>query len=245
MRPIALLSDFGLQDGFAGEVRATLYRLAPAAHCFDLSHGVPPGDIRAAAWMIASAWPHLPDDCILLCMVDPGHGNASQAILADSMGRILLAPDNGCVSLLARIFGAELKCIPFQNHSPFLGRDVLAPLAFTLCREEPLHSAGTTHAPLTHLPASAKEPILHVDYFGNVILDLHQSERHSEQAKWIAQWLHDHNLSEIPETGAESYHTMPGHALSLYWGSSGFLEIAHPQGSAAFQLGIKTQSPWT
>lgn len=244
MRAIALLSDFGTQDGFAGEVRATIYRHIPGALCFDLSHGVPRGNVRAGAWMLASAWPHMPEDCIVCAMVDPGIGNSGVLVKLESQGRTLLAPDNGLVHLVQRVYGGEFLFATCQN-SVFLGRDVLAPMACQLAQGSSTKAFSHASKPLAPFPAGTQECILHIDHFGNLILNLHHSELTTPYAELVSQWLRDHELGEIPwQKMLGTYSNLQAAQLHVYWGSSGFLEIALPGGSAAFHLGIKGATHW-
>lgn len=244
MRAIALLSDFGTQDGFAGEVRATIYRQIPDALCFDLSHGVPRGNIRSAAWMLASAWPHLPTDCIVCAMVDPGIGNSGVLVKLESQGRTLLAPDNGLAHLVQRVYGGDFQVATCQN-SVFLGRDVVAPMACLFALGRTVFAFTQAPQPLAPFPAGTQECILHIDHFGNLILNLHHSERSTPYAELVSQWLRDHELGEIPwDTTLAGYGNLQAAQLHVYWGSSGFLEIALLGGSAAFHLGIKGAAHW-
>lgn len=244
MRAIALLSDFGSQDGFAGEVRATIYRQIPDALCFDLSHGVPRGKVRSGAWMLASAWPHLPEDCIVCAMVDPGIGNSGVLVKLESHGRTLLAPDNGLAHLVQRVYGGEFHVATCQS-SVFLGRDLLAPMACQFALGRTVSAFTQASQPLASFPADTQECILHVDHFGNVILNLHHSELSTPYAEPVSQWLLSHELGEIPShTALAGYGNLQATQLHVYWGSSGFLEIALPGGSAAFHFGIKGAAHW-
>ncbi|MGH2960979.1 MAG: SAM-dependent chlorinase/fluorinase, partial [Solirubrobacterales bacterium] len=59
-RPITFLSDYGHDDEFAGVCRAVIARIAPEAPVVDLTHGVPPGDVRRGAVALADALPYAP-----------------------------------------------------------------------------------------------------------------------------------------------------------------------------------------
>lgn len=252
MPSIALLSDFGTLDPFAGEVRATVLRCAADVPCFDLSHGVPRGNIRSAAWMLASAWPHLPQDCVVCAMVDPGRGFQQNVLIAENCGKAVVTLDNGLVSLLhrlfpLRLFRANLATLYEQQSivsgpcGTFLGRDVLAPLACQIALGfDPATIAEPTSAPTCILPRGAPSPVLHVDHYGNIVLDLHCSEYNSLHAATILQWPPLAGLGPLPDLRTpQFYGSRPSGEFLLYWGSSGFLEIALRDGNAALQLGIE------
>ncbi len=75
-RPIVFISDFGLDDEFVGICHGVIARIAPEARVIDLTHGVPPQDIVRAALVLSEALPYVPDDAVLLAVVDPGVGTA-------------------------------------------------------------------------------------------------------------------------------------------------------------------------
>jgi S-adenosylmethionine hydrolase len=45
VRPVALLTDFGLADHYVGVLHAVLEREAPGVRRIDIGHQVPPGDV--------------------------------------------------------------------------------------------------------------------------------------------------------------------------------------------------------
>ena len=76
---VALLTDFGTQDVFVGVLKGVIARMAPAARVIDLTHEIPPGDIRTGALRLWQALPFLPPKTVVLAVVDPGVGTARKA----------------------------------------------------------------------------------------------------------------------------------------------------------------------
>jgi S-adenosylmethionine hydrolase len=97
-RPIFFLTDFGLTDTYVGVVKAVILGIAPDARIVDLTHDVPPQDIRAGAFSLMTAAPYLPDDSVVLAVVDPGVGTARRPIAMQIGGRTFVGPDNGLFS---------------------------------------------------------------------------------------------------------------------------------------------------
>jgi S-adenosylmethionine hydrolase len=135
---VTLTTDFGTTDGYAGAVKGVLAARAPSARTLDLAHDVPPGDVAAAAWLLARAVPFFPPATIHLAVVDPGVGTARRRLLMDAAGRILIGPDNGVFSLVLRALGEPLQAValdperlppPPARSVVFEGRDVFAPAA--------------------------------------------------------------------------------------------------------------------
>jgi hypothetical protein len=97
-RPIFFLTDFGLTDTYVGIVKAVILGIAPAAQIVDLTHDVPPQDVRAGAFALLTAAPYLPADAIVLAIVDPGVGTTRRPIAVQAGGRTFFGPDNGLLS---------------------------------------------------------------------------------------------------------------------------------------------------
>ena len=110
-RPIFVLTDFGLTDTYVGVVKAVILGIAPDARIVDLTHDVPPQDVRAGAFALLTAVPYLPLDAVVLAVVDPGVGTARRPIAVQAGGRSFIGPDNG---LLSWSVGAA----PFPNPPP-------------------------------------------------------------------------------------------------------------------------------
>ncbi|HEX5586039.1 MAG TPA: SAM-dependent chlorinase/fluorinase, partial [Acidimicrobiia bacterium] len=68
---IAFASDYGLQDEFVGVCKAVMLGLAPGTEILDIGHEIPAHDVRAGSLMLVRAVQYLPDDTIVLAVVDP------------------------------------------------------------------------------------------------------------------------------------------------------------------------------
>ena len=176
---VFLLTDYGDADGFAGVLRAVLARLAPGVTTVDLTHGIPPFDVRAGALALARAVPHLGPG-VVLAVVDPGVGTARRALaVAVAVGgpgsgsgtgtgpRFLVGPDNGLLLPALDLLGGPRAAVdlgpgpaadPADPADPgpvtFAGRDVFAPAAAGLWSGVPLDALGPPLEPssLVRLP---------------------------------------------------------------------------------------------
>ena len=76
-RPIiALLTDFGTADHYAGTMKGVVLALCPDATLVDISHDIPPHDVLTAALELAACYKYFPAGTIFLVVVDPGVGSA-------------------------------------------------------------------------------------------------------------------------------------------------------------------------
>jgi S-adenosylmethionine hydrolase len=50
MGTITLMTDFGMSDWFVGTMKAVILGIHPRANVVDITHEIPPGDIRGGAF---------------------------------------------------------------------------------------------------------------------------------------------------------------------------------------------------
>jgi len=261
---VALLTDFGTADPYAGQLRGALATLAPGLAVIDLSHGVEPFNVAQGAFFLAASLEHFPAGTVFLAVVDPGVGGPRRLVALAAAGRTILAPDNGLAALvLARHPGA--RAFDLSEHArgaasrTFHGRDVLAPLAARLARGEAPQALGPALDPATLVrpawasPAREATPegtrilaaVIHVDRFGNCVLNL-------DAPAWGPALGAAATISAQaaggPALGARAVRTYadlaPGE-LGLLAGSQGYLELACNQAPASRALGACGATPLT
>jgi len=177
---ITLLTDFGTVDGYVAEMKGVLLSLVPEVRLVDLTHGIPPGDIRAGAYALGRAWRTFPPGTVHLAVVDPGVGTARRALAVEAGGQRFVAPDNGLLSrvLEEREFSALAIAVRADAAPTFHGRDVFAPAAATLARGDTLEAAAV--ADPVRLPAArllrrgnaVVGEVVHVDRFGTLVTNI-------------------------------------------------------------------------
>jgi hypothetical protein len=143
---VALLTDFGTRDAYVGVMKAVILSRFPSLRLVDLSHEIPAHDILSGAYLLYSAWDYFPAGSAFCVVVDPGVGGPRGTLVAEEGGRYLVAPDNGLISLLARmktglsVFALDTAAVAgifppppgLRSGSTFHGRDLFAPAA-ALC----------------------------------------------------------------------------------------------------------------
>jgi len=109
-RPIVLLTDFGLSDGFVGVLKGVIADIAPQSRVIDLSHGVEAQNILQASFLLSTHYSYFPKPSIFCVVVDPGVGSNRKAICIQTQNHIFVGPDNGvlwqaaCLDGIKRIF---------------------------------------------------------------------------------------------------------------------------------------------
>src|SRR6266581_6005095 len=153
---IALLTDFGTRDHYAGTMKGVALGICPDATLVDITHEVPPHDVLAGALELAACYRYSPAGTIFLVVVDPGVGSTRRGIAADTGDYKFVAPDNGVLTVVLdehpprRVVElTERKYARPTVSRTFEGRDRFAPAAAWLAKGIELgalgRSAGTVH----------------------------------------------------------------------------------------------------
>ncbi len=186
---MSFLTDYGLEDGFVAACHGVAARIAPAARVIDITHLVPPGDVRRGAAVLAQTVSYLPP-AVHVAVVDPGVGTARRAVAVAAGDSIFVAPDNGLLSWAVDALGGAQTAVHLTNgelwlnpvSATFQGRDIFMPVAAHLASGVELSAAGdeVDFADLVALPAptsrlhdgEAEGEVMSVDRFGNVQLSI-------------------------------------------------------------------------
>ena len=81
---IALLTDFGTKDYFVGAMKGVIFSINSEAKIVDITHEIPPQDIKSAAFTLRACYRNFPRKTIFVTVVDPGVGSNRRAILAET-----------------------------------------------------------------------------------------------------------------------------------------------------------------
>jgi S-adenosyl-L-methionine hydrolase (adenosine-forming) len=246
-----LTTDFGLKDPYVAEMKAAILCLYPAAQIIDITHDVNKYDIRAGAYVLASAASYFPTGTIHIAVVDPGVGSQRRPLIIQTEQGFFVGPDNGLLILAAKKQGVkEVRDITsrhlmlHQVSSTFHGRDVFAPAAAHLASGVRLEEFGPVVEDVVE-PAFAKVTksenrvdgeVLYVDDFGNVITNI--DERNLDYSKGVIIQI-ELPHSKLQLKFSKTYADVKPQQPLLLIGSQGYLEIAVNQGNAANQLQAK------
>jgi S-adenosylmethionine hydrolase len=238
---ITLLTDFGTMDAYVAELKAVLLTAVPGATLVDLTHAVPPGDLRAAAYLIGRAWHRFPAGTVHLAVVDPGVGTVRAALAFGRDGHWFVGPDNGLFTPVLHDAAVEIVTLPTPDGAAptFHGRDLFAPAAAALAGGASLHTLGEPFAGMPHR-LSYREPhyegkvivgeVVYVDRFGTLVTNL------------TPDLVPDYAVLEVEglDIGPlrRTFGDVPTGGLLAYLGSGGQVEVAVRDGSAARRLGL-------
>jgi S-adenosyl-L-methionine hydrolase (adenosine-forming) len=251
---ITLLTDFGLKDNYTASMKGVILGINPHARLVDVSHLVPPQDIRSGAFLLRRVYQDFPPGTIHLAVVDPGVGTSRRGLAMKAGGYFFVGPDNGLFSWILRkehMWSAHsLEVSAYWRRvvsRTFHGRDIFAPVAAHLASGVDVSAFGPACSPLL-APWSSPEgredelagEVVYVDHFGNAITNLTRKDLDlfAPSDQW-AVTVGEQSISKVAETYGDE---APGSIMALI-GSDDHLEIAVSQGDAAGSLGIRAGSP--
>ncbi|MGH1363545.1 MAG: SAM hydrolase/SAM-dependent halogenase family protein [Calditrichia bacterium] len=243
---VALLTDFGTEDGYVGAMKGRLLDLAPHIHVVDISHEIEPYNIRQAAFCLNNSYKHFPEKTIFVVVVDPGVGTPRKGVIVETSQHIFIGPDNGVFSFVCRsegyrAFEIKMDSLGEDIAPTFHGRDVFSRVAAWLANGRrmtnnvnPLSQLSTFLKPMQQISdREYRLEIFHVDHFGNLILNLHQDDCLKLEA--IADPGIRYKKLELKGV-RQTFGDVDEGAFLLTWDSSGFLQVALNKGRAAKKL---------
>jgi len=246
---ITLTTDFGYRDSFAGIMKGVINRINPDAQVIDLTHGVPPQNIMAAALTLRHSVPYFSAGAIHVVVIDPGVGGARRPLLIECAGNYFIGPDNGVLSLAVR--NKEKRVIELTNSEYFLqptgstfhGRDIFAPVAAHLSRGVPIGAFGGLSSSIIelHVPEIVREQnvltgeIIYIDGYGNLFTNIDAQDL----ASLPRNQIHIAVGSTIIRNLKASYDSVEVDQLTAIINSWGVLEIAQYNGNAEQKCGAK------
>jgi S-adenosylmethionine hydrolase len=246
---IALLTDFGTRDHYAGTMKGVVLGICPDATLVDISHDLPAHDVLAGALELAACYRYFPAGTIFLVVVDPGVGSTRRGIAAEAGDFKFVAPDNGVLTVALdehpprRVIElTERKYARPSVSRTFEGRDRFAPAAAWLAKGIEItglgRAAGSIHRLAIPQPRVAADRIdgqvLRVDRFGNLITNIDRKTFEKLADRELDIRVGTHQIPRVVSTYADAG---PGEICALF-GSTDHLEIAANGGNAAAALGL-------
>ena len=235
---IFLFDDFGWQGPYTGQMKTVLAQMAAGIPVIDLQHDAPAFRPQAAGCLLAALVPWLPEEAVVLAVVDPGVGTERRPCVVAADGRRFVGPDNGLFLRVMRQAASarawRIDWRPERLSSSFHGRDLFAPVAAMLATgvdvpRTPIELWKPEEAVAADLPE-----VIYIDGYGNAMTGLRADAvpatvviRCGEQ-----RFRQARTFGEVP----------PGEGF-WYANSLGLVEIAVNQGNAAERFGLAVGAP--
>jgi S-adenosyl-L-methionine hydrolase (adenosine-forming) len=246
-RPVvALLTDFGTRDHYVGTMKGVVLSVCSEASIVDITHDIAPQDVEAAAFELGAAYRYFPPATVFAVIVDPGVGSGRKAIAAAAGGYFFVAPDNGVLTaVFADVAPSEVVELSDRKYArptisrTFEGRDRFAPAAGWIARGTALRALGPRVTTWRVIPLPSPQiddgrvtgTVVRIDRFGNLITNITAAALATLAAPYVVILATGESLPIV-----ETYSDMSSGDLCALVGSSGQLEIAVGNGSAAERL---------
>jgi S-adenosyl-L-methionine hydrolase (adenosine-forming) len=253
---LTFLTDYGLEDGFVAACHGVSSQIAPNARIIDITHLVPPGDIRRGAAVLAQTLPYLPP-AVHVAVVDPGVGTSRRAIAVAAGASVFVGPDNGLLSWAVEAAGGAVAAVSLTNTALWLGaatptfhgRDIFMPVAAHLAAGTALAEAGdeVDRASLVALPppvsrvrdGAADAEVVTVDRFGNVQLSLTAQDAARLGVVPGAAVVLEFGGQRLTMPFAATFGDVAPGELVGYTDSAGLVSVAVNGGDAARRLALR------
>lgn len=242
---VTLTTDFGDGSSYVAAMKGALLSVNPEARIVDLTHRIPPQDLAAAGWFLSETLRWFPAGTIHVVVIDPGVGSDRSMLCIEWNRSIILVPDNGCWTPIVQPGDGPIRVRKLEDRkywrqdvtATFHGRDILAPVAGHLSLGGSPADLGPTVNQWISLALPQPEmlgdsvvgQIVLVDHFGNLLTNIPAS---AIPCDGLVQVGDSPAICRV-RTYSDSE---PGNVVALI-GSSGRLEIAVVNGSAARRLG--------
>ncbi len=252
---VSFLSDYGLTDEFVGVVTSVVRSIAPHATVVDITHNIPPHDVRAGSLALVRSVQYMAPG-VVLAVVDPGVGTDRRAVAVEvgAGEAALVGPDNGLLAPAVAMLGGSGRAVELTNEAfqlpapgpTFAGRDIFGPAVAHLCNGVDLAELGPAVDPITLrpgiLPLTRQEDgklvgeVLWVDHYGNVQLNVDPDEIEALGDRVTLRW----GLDQVRTASrAATYGALKAGEVGLVVDSYGLVSIALDRVSAAAELRIR------
>lgn len=248
LKVVAFLTDFGSKDHYVGVVKGRILQELsgyPHPQFIDLSHEIPPQDVKEASLLLKFSYKYFPEGTIFLSIVDPGVGTERKALLLRTEKFFFIGPDNGIFTFIlqenqtCKTFEIlKERILSFPYSATFHGRDLFAPAVALLLKSERIEdwTRPLSKERLIQLDFPKPEPIpsgfrlsiWHIDHFGNLITNWEKVFTDRPFKVFV-----DKKEVRVVKTYGEG---KEGEVIALF-GSEGLLEIGIRNSSAFQKLG--------
>lgn len=242
---VTLTTDYGLNDYYVAELKATILAKAKDVIFIDVSHTIATYDIVQASFFVSNVFRKFPKGTIHIIAVHNHYSRNSRMLVFEREGHFFVAPDNGVISLIfndlkiGEIYTIDDKAMSMESLSEIFAHVVgfvkhRLPIEEIGPAVEAINKKLQIEAVITN--SQVRATIVHVDHYENVIINLTQEqfEKYRNHRKFELYYKQNEPIDHI----SKKYGDVPvGDVLCLF-NSDGFLEIAINMGKASSLLNL-------
>ncbi len=246
---ITLTSDWGTRDHYAGAVKGSIYSKLPEARVVDITHDIPPFDVKKASFILRNAFINFPEGTIHIVAINTEESETTPHLAILYKGHYFIGADNGLFSLVydeqpEKI--VELTIMQDTGYFVFSSRDRFVKAAVHLANGNSIDELGDIRTDLKPLftmkpqinANSISGRVIYIDNYENAFLNI-RADEFSEVGKNRRFNLVIKGKSHSVNTVREAYSAVPESEIAVIFSTTGYLEIAINKGNAASLLGIR------
>ena len=246
---ITLTTDWGNKDFFAGIVKGKLYSAIPNLRISDISHGIEPYNLAAAAFVVKNACLGFPPGTIHIIDVDSFETVSRSFIVAQYQNQYFICTDNG---LPHAVFGndcqkiVELSVPQDSDFYTFPALHLFSKVAILLAQDTPIDDLGrakdflepNTKMNFIEQGNRLTAYVLYIDSYGNAYLNISYQEFERIRAGRKFELRFNGQYAERIHEITNSYVNENKEALILTVSATGLLEVAISHDSAEQLLAL-------
>jgi S-adenosylmethionine hydrolase len=235
MRPIVLATDYSESGSYVGQLKSAIYKVAPHAQVIDLIHDLPVFNPKASAYLLASYLDYIPENSIVVGVVDPGVGSNREPIILEGNGYTFIGPNNGLFSIVAKKLSnyklSEIRLSKEPSSKTFHGRDIFAPVAAQIAVQLKTNLESMLIEKLIGFewPEELSE-VIYIDHFGNVTCGITLDQINTNLTI---------KIKEVELSYAKTFHAVKSGESFWYRNANGMLEISAREQSVSEALNLK------
>lgn len=242
---VTLTTDFGTRDYYVSLLKASIFKAAPLSQIVDISHEIEAHDIMKAAYFINSVYNRFPLGTIHIAAVNSFYSRKFHFVLFEKDGFHFIGPNNGLFSLIfPDLKSSEIRKInhgvdsqnDFYNDISNVVADLVNDVTITEIGSPLEFWDNRINLQAVVTMDQIRATIIHVDHFGNVIINLDQKtfEKVRGGRNFSIYYKSDDPILKLSRKFGD---VMIGDVCAFF-NATGLLEIAINMGNASNMLSL-------
>ena len=256
------VTDFGLGNEWVGLCHAVMSGISPDSPIIDLSHLIRPLEVASGALLLADSMPYIPEDAVILAVVEPNVGKDREIAIETIGGRRLVGPDNGLLSLAWEAAGGIRTAVeitsgdvlrPIHAES-FRAPDTFCPATAHLAAGMDVERLGTPLDPASLSVVTLAEPevqpgriaceVIDFNRFGNVQLNVRPADLSASGLDAAAILRVEAVSGAVDAKRGSTYADFPAGEYGVLFDPRGWLTIVRGNPASALDgLGLSLAAP--
>jgi len=244
---VALITDLGTRDPGIAQFKTSVLQINPRTRFVDICLDVRPRDLLEAGFLLERCWRDFPIRTYFVVLVDQILAAPRRPLLSVSLDYYYFAPDNGVLSFQfdsdppSNVYHVTAEHYIDHPVPPMsVHRDVYARAVGWLAKGIDSANFGESVTDYVKLPVPLgqraapniiKGQVLHVDRFGSLVTNIHQSMIDAARQELGADKRFQAVVKDksVPIIGRWAD---GGPETCALYGASGYLEVVAPKGEA-------------